>query len=291
MKSKVKRTLLILGTLLVCVCFGGGAAIYASGRPAPIPFSRKLFDDVQYRREVRFIPRPMIAHIVTIDLRSSKIRFFVTPGDTDAKAPLAAQTTSQFLARYGAQIAINGDGFYPWWSNSIADYYPHVGDLVSPNGTASSDGEVYTRVDDRPTLFISRRNTLSISTSPPSHMYNAISGDRLLVTKGELESGLDDESPAPRTSVGINKSGNKLIIVVVDGRQPYYSEGATFVELARLLIDNGAYIALNLDGGGSSTLVVQGANGKPEVLNSPIDSYIPGRERPVGNHLGIYVKQ
>ena len=56
------------------------------------------------------------------------------------------------------------------------------------------------------------------------------------------------------------------------------------------MIDQGAFAAMSLDGGGSSTLVIEGQDGKPRILNSPIDNYIPGRERPVGNHLGIYIK-
>jgi exopolysaccharide biosynthesis protein len=90
--------------------------------------------------------------------------------------------------------------------------------------------------------------------------------------------------------MGINRNGRYLYILVVDGRQPFYSEGATFADLAKLLIDQGAYMGMSLDGGGSSTMVIEGENDKPEILNSPIDIYIPGRERPVGNHLGIYVK-
>ena len=77
-------------------------------------------------------------------------------------------------------------------------------------------------------------------------------------------------------------------LVVVDGRQPFYSEGITLQELADLMRALGAEYAMNLDGGGSSTMVVQGQDGRPRVLNSPIDNYIPGRERPVANHLGIY---
>jgi exopolysaccharide biosynthesis protein len=77
----------------------------------------------------------------------------------------------------------------------------------------------------------------------------------------------------------------------VDGRQPFYSTGATFQELAELLKDLGAQFAMALDGGGSSTMVIEGENGKPVILNSPIDSYIPGRERPVANHFGIYIKR
>ena len=76
----------------------------------------------------------------------------------------------------------------------------------------------------------------------------------------------------------------------VDGRQPNYSEGVSIAELAQIVIDYDGYTALNLDGGGSVTLVVEGADGEPEILNSPIHNRIPGRERPVANHFGIYAQ-
>ena len=81
-----------------------------------------------------------------------------------------------------------------------------------------------------------------------------------------------------------------LILVVVDGRQPGYSEGVTLQELADIIIFHGGHNAINLDGGGSSTMVVEGPLGGAKVINSPINGQIPGRERPVGNHLGIYAK-
>ncbi len=96
-------------------------------------------------------------------------------------------------------------------------------------------------------------------------------------------------STQPRTAIGYSKSGRYLYLVVVDGRQPFYSEGITLDELAHLMISLGAQYAMNLDGGGSSTMVVAGRDGQPRILNSPIDNYIPGRERPVANHLGVYV--
>ena len=108
--------------------------------------------------------------------------------------------------------------------------------------------------------------------------------------KGEPAPDLDDNDLDPRTAIGINRNGRYLYLVVVDGRQPFYSEGATFTDLANLLIGQGAFIGMSLDGGGSSTMVIEGANGEPVILNSPIDNYIPGRERPVGNHLGIRMK-
>jgi exopolysaccharide biosynthesis protein len=112
----------------------------------------------------------------------------------------------------------------------------------------------------------------------------------MIVLKGEVAPDLDNAELEPRTAIGMNRNGRYLYLVVVDGRQPFYSGGVTFVELAELLIDQGAFAAMSLDGGGSSTLIVAGEDGEPVILNSPIDNYIPGRERPVGNHLGIFVK-
>ncbi|MDH7490768.1 MAG: phosphodiester glycosidase family protein, partial [Anaerolineae bacterium] len=68
------------------------------------------------------------------------------------------------------------------------------------------------------------------------------------------------------------------------------SEGVTLWELAEILAGYGMHTALNLDGGGSSTLAVEGWLGFANVLNSPIDRNLPGLQRPVGNHLGIKVK-
>ncbi len=268
--------------------------LYDRGRPVPVPMKQKLYEGIVYRRVVRVFPRPLVAHVLTIDTKVKGIEFLVTPPDSEGETPLKARTTSQFLEEFGLQIAVNGDKFLPWWSRGPTDYYPHVGDPVAPVGLAASNGKVYWTgnledVGDEPTLYINRRNVLSFN-SDPSHVYNAISGDRMIVLKGTIAPDLNDKDLEPRTAIGINRNGRYLYIVVVDGRQPFYSEGATLVDLAELLIDQGVFMGMSLDGGGSSTLVVEGGNGRPKILNSPIDIYIPGRERPVGNHLGIYVK-
>lgn len=81
-------------------------------------------------------------------------------------------------------------------------------------------------------------------------------------------------SRAPRTAVGIDRFGN-LILVVVDGRQTD-SRGLTIPEMADLMDQLGAFQAVNLDGGGSSSMVLNG-----EVVNNPSD----GKERKVSNAL------
>lgn len=79
----------------------------------------------------------------------------------------------------------------------------------------------------------------------------------------------------PRTAIGIDNQG-RYIIVVVDGRRPFYSIGLTLTELAFTMQKLGAVDALNLDGGGSTVLALRGT-----VVNRPSD----GSERGVSNSL------
>ncbi len=271
----------------------GGYLLYDRGRPAPVPMKQELYEGVTYRRIVWLLPRPMIAHVLAIDTKTNGIEFLVTPPDSEGETPLNARTTSQFLEEFDVQIAINGGGFSPWWSHGPADYYPHVGDPVAPSGLTASNGEVYWTESDTegvpPVLYISRRNALSFNHQP-NRVHTAISGDRMLLLKGEIVPDLDDSELEPRTAIGINRNGRYLYLVVVDGRQPFYSDGVTFADLANLLLEQGAFQAMSLDGGGSSTMVIEDQDGTPRILNSPIDHYIPGTERPVGNHFGIYVR-
>jgi exopolysaccharide biosynthesis protein len=79
----------------------------------------------------------------------------------------------------------------------------------------------------------------------------------------------------PRTAFGLDKYG-RYIICVVDGRQPFRSVGLTLTEMAATMQKLGAVNALNLDGGGSTSMAV-----KNRVINSPSDGY----ERSVSNAL------
>ena len=289
---KTKRRKRIWLTLFVILAILVGAPLlYYRGRPLPIPMKETLYQGVEYQRMVRLSPRPMMIHVLKINVNTKKLQFIVTPPDRTKNAtPLDARTTSQFLTEFDLDIAVNGDGFSPWWSRTPVDYYPHVGDPVAPRGDAASRGQVYWRTPNSvPTLHISSHNRLSFDA--PANWYNAISGETMLVAGGRIMDSLNDADIHPRTAVGYSGNGKFLYIVVVDGRQPFYSQGMKLTELAQLMLDLGAHDAMNLDGGGSSTLVVRGADGSPRVLNSPIDLYIPGRERPVANHLGIYFKK
>ena len=293
---KRKLWLLFAGASLVCLCGATGLTMVGRWsflrRQPPAVANQTLFPGVVYTREVRSSPRPLVVHVVTVDLRQPGVSLLVTPGNPDGERSLRAQTTSAFLERHGLQLAVNGDGFTPWYSASLLRYYPHAGDPVDPLGFAASQGKIYAQGNGvAPTLYISRNNRARFNL-PIGAVYNAISGNLMLVAAGKpLPEALLAEAAGvlqPRTALALDKSGRKLIIVVVDGRQPGYSEGATLPELAEIIIAHGGFYAMNMDGGGSSTLVMADKNGKARLLNSPIDQNIPGRERVVGNHLGVY---
>jgi hypothetical protein len=281
---------LIIAAITACILLwvGGSWAWYAI-RPQPKSSQERLFEGVTYIRDVRSSPRPMVIHVVKIDLKADGISVLVTPGDKEAELPLKARTTSQFLDDFDLQVAINGDGFEPWHSRTILDYYPHSGDRVDVIGLAASKGVIYSEsLKDQPTLYLSRANQARFN-APYNKTFNAISGNLMLVKNGQPLK-FSENSPNPRTAVALDRASRHLIMVVVDGRQTGYSEGATLAELAEIIIYHGGYNAMNLDGGGSSTLAVESMIGRPDVLNTPIDNNIKGRERPVGNHLGIFAK-
>jgi len=303
-------------------------------RPQPEATSRALFEGVTYRRDVRTTPRPVVIHVVTVDLTAAGVELLVTPPDSPnsrrpmrarttsrrvaqpppaggtnrpmrarttsrrvaqpppaggTNRPMRARTTSRFLKEFGAQVAINGDCFDPCRSDGIFDFYPHTGDPVVALGNAASRGQVYSygRRKDL-TLCVSPDNRVRFG-APGDDAYNAISGTHRILRHGKAPRDLPG-TIHPRTAVAADRSGKKLLLFVVDGRQPNYSEGVTLDELAGIVVAYGGYDAINLDGGGSSTLVVQDASGRPTALNSPIHTGIPGRERPVANHPGVFAR-
>ncbi|WP_327122441.1 phosphodiester glycosidase family protein [Streptomyces sp. NBC_01341] len=113
----------------------------------------------------------------------------------------------------------------------------------------------------------------------------AVGGRELLVADGVAQNhdGEGNNTAAPRTAVGFSKDGRTMQVLTVDGRQTD-SGGVTLTELGAMMRRAGSYSALNLDGGGSSTLVAREPGSDAlQVENSPSD----GSERTVPNGLAL----
>lgn len=181
--------------------------------------------------------------------------------------------------------------------------------LADPPGVPTSlhvsRGRIVRDPNDRPVLAFDStgrpriaRFTLEIASAAlgsnaqrlhPFHPVEAVGGRPILLRGGVPRPAVDSggtfaTSRHPRTAVGIARDGLRVILVTVDGRQKPYSDGMTLRELADVMRALGADDAINLDGGGSTTMVIANAAGIPSVVNRPADRV---GERPVGNALAI----
>jgi len=318
--------MLYLGVAMVLVT-GVSWQILLSRRPERVDLQRPLFRGVSYQRIVRELPRPLIFHVITIDLNDPGLHFLVTAPDdkpdtnaktepkaianTESTSPLDAEprsdarssvknsktydtlarTTEQFLRETGVQVAINGSFYFPYHCESPWDYYPHAGDSVSILGESVYRGKRYSVPNRfRPVLcFFKERPPEVHNMLAPPDAYYAIACANLLMRDGKFipKRETNDREFAPRTAVAMDKARETMWLLVVDGRQAGYSEGVTLKELSDFAVDLGADVVVNMDGGGSSTLVIDSGTG-PQVLNAPFHPNVPMWQRPVGNHLGLF---
>lgn len=168
--------------------------------------------------------------------------------------------------------AVNGDYF------DIESTYIPTG-LSVKNGVMIRDNSrnrPYSAVTKTGEYIISRGGIDGIDITT---LDMAVGGNYILVWEGQIqEPNLVDATwttAHPRTLAGKTADGT-ILLVVIDGRQPELSNGATLVECAQLMHSLGAVTAINHDGGGSSTMLIREGEDF-RVMNSPSD----GSERRV----------
>ncbi|MDY5627708.1 MAG: phosphodiester glycosidase family protein [Clostridia bacterium] len=152
------------------------------------------------------------------------------------------------------------------------------------------NGYVLSFLKDRTTFLLDNfqigdKIVFDISLKPNYENINlAMGGGTLLVKDGKTAKNTHNISGLnPRTALGLDKDGKTLYLITVDGRQAD-SVGVSLDELSEILINNGIYNAINLDGGGSTTMVAKNIEtGVNEVVNLPSE----GSLRSVINGIGI----
>ena len=262
----------------------------ASLRPPLTDKKQRLFRGITYTRKIYSTPRPFIVHIVAIDLTTPGIKPFITPAkSTSDNSNNPAMSTSNFLKKFNLKLAVNGSFFSPFHERTPWDYYPKPGELTNVLGESIANGVAYGNAHSRwNVLCFSPSNLAQIleqKQCPTGTVWGIAGKDALVINSRSM---IKYDTPAyARTAVATNKKGDKLWLIVVDGKQPFYSEGATLQELAEIALGIGADSALNLDGGGSTTLAIAN-DSATKVLNAPIHTKIPMNERPIANHLGFY---
>lgn len=170
----------------------------------------------------------------------------------------------------------------------VSDILDNRGDAAITNGNwvLSAHGKNHSTLLSA--LKQGEKVSISISFPPISGpIYSMVGGGPRILRNGaiSIENVQENISDAfcqtrhPRTAIGFSEDSSKVFLVTVDGRQAGFSVGMTLSELAEFMWSIGAWQAVNLDGGGSTTMVVG-----DQVINSPSDAT---GERPVGNSVFV----
>lgn len=176
--------------------------------------------------------------------------------------------------KFGEKVTGKVSGIRPYGQYTSASI-PDDGFVISASGSENSKFTSM-KIGDSVTLSV------DVDSSWKGAQFMLASGP-LLVQNGKVDMTIDPKSPrvterTARTAVATDASGNTAYFVTVDGKQSGYSQGMTLTEFANYLVSIGAYNAINLDGGGSTTMVTRkyGAT-YPTLVNRPSD----GSERRV----------
>lgn len=262
---------------------------------------------IRYIHQTPPHPRPLHIHAMLIDARHPRVRFNTTAPHTEWIGNLhetRRTTTRDFMREARAAglsmiAAINADAFEPW----PAPYAKRS--LSNLRGLAVSSGELVSPPLEEGASFVvytDRRVAIERTVQTVNGIDIAVSGFAVVLENNVAIGG--DERLAPRTGIGV--SGERyVILLVIDGRR-HASQGATTIEVGRWLNFFGAEDGVNLDGGGSATMVRHDPTVPGDgvvLLNSPVgdgknwlngdaaterEQYQP-TERANGNNLGVYL--
>ena len=231
---------------------------------------------LEYRLKELTEPRPNRVHILRVDLATGKIRpVVVIAADPDGDGPAeVALTDPRKLAGGPSVLAFVNTN--PW------DSFPGVmgmknrnwyeGQPVDIHGLAVSRGQVRSRAQpSTESVWFNARGRVFLGDGwRGTPVVEGVAGFQRIVTEGKVI--VPPKGPRhPRTAIGVDRTGNVMWLVVVDGRQAQYSEGMDLHELGSVMVELGCWNATNMDGGGSSVMGLTGADGRLRVVNSPSD--------------------
>ncbi|WP_240465968.1 MULTISPECIES: phosphodiester glycosidase family protein [Sphingobacterium] len=241
--------------------------------------------------EISYISKTGLAKkifVIEADLTNPNIGVEVSTPNNSAQfgmQPMTAQAT--FEDYEGHKV----------WAGINADFYNMTNG--TPQGIVYKEGvAIKTTVTDQVNTFfaILKSGKAFVGNQADyaqvkSEIQEAVGGRVTLVADGILQAQTSDVLE-PRTAIGVSQDGTKVFMLVVDGRRFHYSNGMSYEELGKCLKALGAYDAINLDGGGSSTYFKRSTAdfsiGRFQLRNWPSDN--GGAERAVANGLLLIAK-
>ncbi len=280
--------------------------------------TRHPYQGVTLIERVLTTPKVARVHLAQVDLRAPGVRLAVSP--PAGAREIERETTLAFMTRRGAQLAVNGHFFLPFPADDRDAWVIGLGAAEGRVYSAfESPEQSFAIVSDAPALVFDQRHRARITPRRPGGdgrrvrgrgvIWNAVAGSAQIVTDGRVTVPVyrDDAHPrgaltpgpadrysnahswydliTSRTVAGLSRNRQILTLVAVEGRNG--AEGLTMREIAELLTrDHGVWNAINLDGGGSTSLAwVDPDTGQAALLNTSQDT--PAGRR-VASSLAVF---
>ncbi len=216
--------------------------------------------------------------------------------DISIEVSTAHNSVSYGRQKMTEQAALRDYTGHKVWAGTNGDFFD--GDTGVPQGVLHKQGVVLK------TTFASSVNTFFGITAQGKGvigneaLYTTVKNDLVEALGGRatlLSSGIIPTSAVvtdPRTAIGVSEDGNTVYMLVVDGRRYHYANGMDYLDMGKCFKAIGAYNAINLDGGGSSTFFIRNTSsfddGRFEMRNWPWDN--GGEQRAVSNGLLVVSK-
>ena len=181
-------------------------------------------------------------------------------------------------------LAVNAAPWGPW---------PPPDHLYAdPSGINISDGILITDHPGRPVFAVLKNGTpVILPELKKEHIpkvWVAVSGFDIVMKDGKITPrGESNKRRDPRMAFGLSRDRRYMYLIAIDGRQPDWSVGASYPELFSIGKDAGAYDLINMDGGGSTSLVYFDPKRKTPVF---VNRHAGGGQRHVGSNLGIFLR-
>ena len=247
------------------------------------------------RTSVEVAPGVIYTEIVYTDKNSANVRAYaisIKPGAATILTTMPSDSADKkgTVANMKKQLSSaisNGKNVI---AGVNADFFDMGGTNVM-RGLCIKDGVFISGTGDRPWFGITNDGNAVMGTSAEyanykDKLFTAVGGSHIILKNGgtdNLSIGTEfSDTRHPRTAAGVTSDGT-VVLIVVDGRQPEISNGASLADLAYIMSTLDCVNAINLDGGGSSTFILKNEKGELVTENSPS----AGSLRAVANGLMI----
>lgn len=283
---------------VVAILGAAGGRLYGENTPETTPKS-----GVNYtQKRVKTGQNVAILHIITVDLTNPKVVVRAVAAGADPDGPggswqTTLMTVGKIAEREKFDVAVNGDFFQvkeekPDANDPAAAFKSaySVGAWARISGMGMTDGKEWAEGGEpRGALVIDEKGKASVvmASRPPAGAREVMGGIAFGAGIPVYPHLKKEQTRNARTVVGVDEEGGMLTMVVVEGPRQGFSAGMTPEEVQREVLAMGCVRGVQLDGGGSSTLVMREEGGKVRMVNRPTD----GKARAVASAVGVARKE